>query len=71
VIHTGGRVRLTGELPAAVKESLARAELSGQFEATADAVPAPNRQARQVRGIAALEWHLRGVAHQQKRQVRP
>jgi anti-anti-sigma factor len=36
VVRTGGRVRLAEELQPAVKEALARAELFGLFEATAD-----------------------------------
>jgi hypothetical protein len=48
-----------------------RAELFGGFGTTADAMPVPNRQARQIRGIQALEWHCGRVDHQQKRQVRP
>jgi hypothetical protein len=45
----------------AANESLARADLFDRFETTADAMPAPNCQARQFRGIQALEWHRRRV----------
>jgi hypothetical protein len=64
-------VRLTGVFQPTANESLARAELFDRFETTADAMPAPNGQARQIRGIQALEWHCRRVGYQQKRQVRP
>jgi anti-anti-sigma regulatory factor len=45
VVRAGGRVRLAEELQPAVKEALARAESLDLFETTADAGPAPNRQA--------------------------
>jgi anti-anti-sigma factor len=39
VVRTGGRVRLAEELQPAVHEALARAELLGLFESSADAAP--------------------------------
>jgi anti-anti-sigma factor len=39
VVRTGGRVRLAEELQPAVHEALARADLLGLFEASADAAP--------------------------------
>jgi anti-anti-sigma factor len=44
VVHTGGRVRLAGELQPAVKEALTRAELIDLFETSADAGSAPSRR---------------------------
>jgi anti-anti-sigma factor len=43
VVRRGGRVRLAGEVQPGVKEALARAELLGLFETTADTRPAENR----------------------------
>ena len=45
VVRTGGRVRLAEELQPAVHEALARAELLGLFEASADAGPASDLEA--------------------------
>jgi anti-anti-sigma factor len=63
VVRTGGRVRLAEELQPAVHEALARAELLGLFEASADAAPTSDPRASAER--------IPGVKHKPERFLRP